>query len=212
MCVTPIDTKICHFPDNTLQKHWSHLPGNGEVTWEDAHLVDEGIEQARILGQTYASAFSEDQMPVPESIYTSPLTRCLETTKLVFEPGMKQQGAPFRPIVKELLRERLTDHTCDKRSSKSWITQHYPDYVLEPSFAEDDRLWTGGRWETNDEHVARKQRVLEDIFVSDKNSFVALTTHSYAISAILEVVGLKHFRVREGSSIALLIGAEVIST
>lgn len=127
---------------------------------------------------------------------------------MVFEPGLRQQGAEFRPYIKECLRERLTDHTCDKRSSKSWIAQNYAQYILEPSFSEEDGLWNAERWESDSEHVARKQRLLEDIFESDQNDFIALVTHSYAISAILEVVNLGHFRMREGSSIALLIRGE----
>ena len=104
----------------------------------------------------------------------------------------------------------MTDHTCDKRSSKSWITQHYPEYILEPSFSEKDALWTGGKWESNDEHVARKQKLLEDIFENDQSDVVALVTHSYAVSAILEVIGIDHFRMREGGSIALLVRGEKV--
>ncbi|KAK9441675.1 hypothetical protein VB005_06317 [Metarhizium brunneum] len=151
-------------------------------------------------------------MPLPGSIYTSPLARCLETTRLVFAKVFQEQGAKFQPMVKELLRERLTDHTCDRRSSRSWIETNYTDYFVEPGFSEEDKLWTGGHWETMDEHAARKQQVLEEIFTTDEHLFVALTTHSYAISAILRTVGLFEFRVREGSTIALFVKAEKIGS
>jgi hypothetical protein len=117
----------------------------------------------------------------------------------------------FRPIVKESLRELITDHTCDRRSTRSWIEENYPDYLIEPNFSEKDGHWTGGHWETRDEHTARKQAVLEDIFSTDENAFIGLTVHSYAISAILRAVGLPEFRVREGSSIALLVKGERMS-
>jgi broad specificity phosphatase PhoE len=146
-------------------------------------------------------------IPLPGTIYTSPLARCLETTRLVYTQVFEEQRAQFRPIVKEFLRELLTDHTCDRRSTRSWIEENYPNYVIEPGFSEEDRLWTSGRSETMDEHTARKQRVLEEIFSTDENAFVGLTVHSYyAISAILRAAGLAEFRVREGSSIALRIG------
>lgn len=121
---------------------------------------------------------------------------------------MTQLGKPLQPVVKELLRERLTNHTCDKRSTKSWIVENYPDYVLEPNFSEEDVLWRADAYESAEEHMARKQDLLEDIFANDDARVVSLTTHSYAISAILEVVGAQHFRVSEGAVVPLLIKAE----
>jgi hypothetical protein len=52
--------------------------------------------------------------------------------------------------------------------------------------------------------------VLEDIFSTDEIAFIGLTVHSYAVSAISRAVGLPKFRVREGSSIALLVKGEKI--
>ena len=52
--------------------------------------------------------------------------------------------------------------------------------------------------------------MLENIFSIDESAFIGLTLHSYAISAILRAVGLPKFRVREGSSIALLVKGEKI--
>jgi broad specificity phosphatase PhoE len=186
------------------------MDGDGRITWADPHLNDEGIEQAKSLGQFWSDAVSSDMIPFPGTIYTSPLARTLETTRLAFANVTATHGPPFQPIIKELLRERLTNHTCDRRSSLSWIKEHYPDYIVEPGFSEDDVLWSSSREETEEEHVARKQRLLEDMFENDGNEFVALTTHSYAISAILGAMNMAAFRVREGSSVALLVRAERI--
>ncbi|KAF2100198.1 putative phosphoglycerate mutase [Rhizodiscina lignyota] len=191
--------------------HWSHLDGDGKVTWADSRLDQEGLEQATVLGQFWIDAVANDKIPIPETIYSSPLTRCLETTRLVFSKAMKAQGAQFQPIVKELLRERLTNHTCDRRSSQSWIKEQFSEFAVEPGFSEEDVLWSAERSESAEDHLARKQRVLEDIFASDENQFIALTTHSYAISAILGVIGLPGFRVREGSSIAILVKGERVT-
>jgi broad specificity phosphatase PhoE len=162
------------------------------------------------LGEFWSKLVADDKVPLPGAIYTSPLSRCLETTKLVFQNVFVQNGAHFQPVIKELLRERLTDHTCDRRSSRTSMTESFPDYAFEADFSEEDRLWTGGKWETEEEHTARKQQALEDIFSNDSNHFVALTTHSYAISAILTVLGMQGFRVREGSCIVILVKAEAI--
>ncbi|OHF02361.1 phosphoglycerate mutase [Colletotrichum orchidophilum] len=193
-------------------RYWSHLDGDGVVTWLDAELVDTGIQQAKDLGTFWAHATTVEGVPFPASFYTSPLRRCLETSRLAFGSLVEARGQQqeFRPLVKEGLRERMTDHTCDKRGPRSWIGRAYPRYIIEPGFTEEDQLWKADRFETTEEHVARKQQVLDEIFSTDPAQFVSLTVHSYAISAILKVGGQEEFRVREGSSIALLVRGDRI--
>ncbi|KAH6682248.1 putative phosphoglycerate mutase [Plectosphaerella plurivora] len=188
--------------------HWSKLDGDGTVVWADAKIDPNGIVQAAELSAIWSNVATNEKLPLPPSIYTSPLARCLETTRRVLSATYQEQGAEFRPVIKELLRERLTDHTCDRRSSLSWIQANYPDYVVEPGFSEEDTLWSSTRYETMEEHVARKQKVLEDIFNTDDNGFVALVAHSMAISAILGVLREENIRVRAGSTIVLFVKAE----
>ncbi|KAI8181107.1 hypothetical protein K4K54_002498 [Colletotrichum sp. SAR 10_86] len=193
-------------------RYWSRLDGDGVVTWLDAELVDTGITQARDLGAFWKAATAAEGVPFPESFYTSPLRRCLETSKLVFGDLVEGRGQEFRPVIKEGLRERMTDHTCDKRSSRTWIEGAYPKYIIEPGFTEEDQLWKADQFETTESHVARKQQVLDEIFSTDPSQFVSLTVHSYAIAAILRVGGQEEFRVREGSSIAVLVRGERVAT
>ncbi|KAI8158650.1 hypothetical protein K4K49_004766 [Colletotrichum sp. SAR 10_70] len=193
-------------------RYWSRLDGDGVVTWLDAELVDTGITQARDLGAFWKAAKAAEGVPFPESFYTSPLRRCLETSKLVFGDLVEGRGQEFRPVIKEGLRERMTDHTCDKRSSRTWIEGAYPKYIIEPGFTEEDQLWKADQFETTESHVARKQQVLDEIFSTDSSQFVSLTVHSYAIAAILRVGGQEEFRVREGSSIAVLVRGERVAT
>jgi broad specificity phosphatase PhoE len=181
------------------------------VSWVDARLVDAGIQQARDLGLKWSDAVERNRMPLPTTIYTSPLARCLETTKLVFSEASATAGRPFQPIVKELLRETMADHTCDHRSSRSWIAANYPGYAIEPGFTEEDELWSLDRSESVEEHVARKQAVLEDIFNTDQGQFLALTIHSGAISALMRACGSARLEVREGSTIAILLRGEKVS-
>ncbi|CAI6092660.1 unnamed protein product [Clonostachys chloroleuca] len=187
------------------KRHWSKLEGDGNRTWYDAELVDEGVEQAKALGTFFAEGVKNMGFPVPDTLYTSPLARCLETAKLVFKGVVEGQGKPFKPIVKELLRERLTDHTCDRRRARKWITATYPEYELEPAFADKDVLWHADRSESNAENVARTQRLLEDIWKGDPGAFIALITHSFALSSMLEVIHAPHFRVGEGVMTAFLV-------
>ncbi|OLN86611.1 putative phosphoglycerate mutase-like protein 1 [Colletotrichum chlorophyti] len=193
-------------------RYWSHLEGDGVVTWLDAELVDTGIRQAEDLNAFWSEATAVQKVPFPESFYTSPLRRCLKTCKLAFGDLVEKRGQKFRPVIKEGLRERMTDHTCDKRSSRTWIQSAYPEYVVEPGFTENDQLWKADRFESTEEHLARKQLVLEEIFSTDSNQFVSLTVHSYAIAAILGVGGQAEFRVREGSTIAILMRGDRIDS
>lgn len=175
------------------------------MTWVDAKLVDEGRQQAMHLGEQWKTAVRDEGCPLPETLYTSPLARCLETTKLVFHDVFCDMGCAFKPVVKEMLRETIADHTCDHRSSRSWIETNYPSYAIESGFSEEDQLWSPNCSETKDEHVARKRRVLEDIWASDTGTFLALTIHSGAISALLRACGSDTLHVREGSTIAVLV-------
>ncbi|KAH8898241.1 phosphoglycerate mutase [Thozetella sp. PMI_491] len=190
--------------------YWSRLDGDGEIVWADAHLHEKGIEQAKVLGQFYADGIANDGIPFPGALYTSPLARCLETSRLAFTPSYERQGAAFRPIVKELLRETIIEHTCDRRSSRSWIAENYPDYVIEPGFTEEDELWASHKWETIEDHIKRKQAVLEEIFSTDSNAFIALTIHSGAISAVLGALEHPEFHLQEGTSFAMLIRADKV--
>jgi hypothetical protein len=128
----------------------------------------------------------------------------------VFSDLIEQSGRLFPPTVKELLRGRLTDHTYNRRSTRTWIESNYPSYIIEPGFAEEDTSWKPDRSEPMDEHVARKQTVLEDIFSNDYRQFISLTIHSYAMLAILRACESGEFRVAEGSVIALVVRGEKV--
>ncbi|KAM5353829.1 hypothetical protein ACJ41O_000479 [Fusarium nematophilum] len=203
-------------PDNVSYKavrpgiKVSFQNGNEKETWFDAFLTDVGVQQARDLNSFWTQLIDVDGAPLPEVLYTSPLARCLQTTSLVFSSVMESHSAPFKPIVKELLRERITLHTCDFRRPRRWIAQSYPDYVIEEGFTEEDGFAKEGREEETDgEHVRRKQQALEEIFEDARGKeVVSLTVHSYAIRAIQEAVGARACRTREGTSIALVVRGE----
>ncbi|KAG5655622.1 hypothetical protein KAF25_009121 [Fusarium avenaceum] len=187
------------------KRHWSKLEGDKNRTWFDAELVGEGVDQAKSLGTFFTEGAKNMGFSVPDTVYTSPLARCLETTKFVFKDVMEGEGKAFKPRVKELLRERLTEHTCDRRRTSKWIMAAYPEYELETGFADKDVFWHANRSESNAEHVARTQRLLEDIWKEDSGTFIALITHSFALSSILEVIHAPHFRVGEGVMTAFLV-------
>ena len=167
-----------------------------------------GIQQARDLGEFWMDLVDKDGAPLPEKHYTSSLARCLQTSKLVFTHLMESHGREFKPTVKDKLRERYTLHTCDMRRPRSWIAENYPDYIIEDGMPEEDGFRKILHYETDQEHEARKQAVLEEIFSTDNNEFISLTVHSMAIRAIQAVCDTHKFKVREGSTIALLVRGE----
>ena len=78
---------------------------------------------------------------MPEMYYTSPLDRCLNTASITFDGLKLPAQRPCIPQVKELLREVIGIHTCDRRSNKTYIQTTYPVYTFEPGFTEEDKMW-----------------------------------------------------------------------
>jgi len=76
----------------------------------DAPLSQLGKQEARGAGEALSSLSKEQDLPFPEEILVSPLTRTLETANLVFP-----QHANIH--VREELRERCTGKPPDTRSS-----------------------------------------------------------------------------------------------
>lgn len=89
------------------------------------------------------------------------------------------------PTIKELFREELGVHTCDRRSSKSVIRENYPNWPFEAGFEEDDPLWDAEHRETNEAMDIRLGQALGDVFSSDKNTYISISSHSGAIGSIL---------------------------
>lgn len=145
--------------EHANQDYWSKQDGNDTVTWVDAHLTDEGVEQARTAYRFWASEIATQHIPVPEKYYTSPLDRCLATANLTFNDLQLPAQQPFIPEVKELLREVIGIHTCDRRSSRTYIQANFSSYTFESGFAEEDELWRPDVRETASVHDVRMFQV-----------------------------------------------------
>lgn len=165
--------------------YYSELDGNGSVTWADAHLTPRGIAQAHSVNTFWASEIKIQKIPTPQSYYTSPLTRSLATANLTFSGLKLPSRHPFIPIIKELFREGISGHTCDRRGSKSYIQSAFPSYKFEPGFPETDQLWEAYHGETQVDQDIRSKSVLDDVFSNDRETYVSLTSHSGEIASIL---------------------------
>jgi hypothetical protein len=109
------------------------------------------------------------------------------------------------PIIKEGLRERLGVHTCDKRSTRSWIAGAFPYFRIEAGLSEEDELWQADRRETIEEHTERSARLLEEIFENDKNETIALVAHSGTLMALFAATGWGKIPVAAGVLYPLLV-------
>jgi hypothetical protein len=84
-----------------------------------------------------------------------------------------------------LFREAIGIHTCDRRSSKIIIHRNYPDWPLEEGFEEEDPLWSPTLRETNEAQDQRAHKVLNDVFSTDPNTYISISSHSGQITAAL---------------------------
>ena len=166
--------------------YYSELDGNATVTWSDAHLSPAGVTQAKAVNAFWAHEIATQKIPVPQVYYTSPLTRCLQTANYSFHGlDLPPGSTPFIPEVKELFRESISGHTCDRRSSKTYIHENFPSYTFEAGFVENDELWEALHGETTIDQEIRSRKVLDSVFAVDHSTYVSITSHSGEIGAIL---------------------------
>ncbi|KAL8940908.1 MAG: hypothetical protein Q9216_002538 [Gyalolechia sp. 2 TL-2023] len=193
------------------QRYYASLEGDSHGHWSDAHLTATGIQQARSVNGFWKRQIAgQAKTPAPETYYTSPLYRCLQTANLTFAGLDLPPDRPYEPLVKELLREANGVHTCDRRSSLSFLRSSLPNCSFEPGFSEEDELWSASRRETDGELDARMKELLDDVFGSDSSTFVSFTSHSGAISSLLRVLGHREFRLVTGGVIPVLVRAKSV--
>ncbi|KAH8171223.1 histidine phosphatase superfamily (branch 1) domain-containing protein [Sarocladium implicatum] len=189
--------------------YWSVLDGNGTVTWADAKLTEAGVSEARKAHAFFNSHFANDGFPYFQSYYSSPLTRCVTTANLTFGGIALPDDRPFEPVIKEYLREGISIHTCDRRSTKSHIHSIVPNFDFEEGFTEEDELWRGDEGETAEHQRARSKELLDDIFTNDDATWVSFSAHSGEIRRLLEVLGHREFSLATGQIIPVLVKAEI---
>jgi broad specificity phosphatase PhoE len=168
------------------QCYWSAKDGNGNLQWSDALLTPEGLSQAQHANNFWRTLVTEQKVPLPQSYYSSPLHRCLATAYVTFSGLDHPSEYPFIPTIKEMLREVMGVHTCDRRSSKSVIQQYYAEWKFEEGFAESDPLWVPDLRETGAAMLLRARSAMDDIFNEDMDTHISISSHSGMISSLLE--------------------------
>ncbi|KAH7119831.1 histidine phosphatase superfamily [Dendryphion nanum] len=185
--------------------YWSELDGNGTVTWADAHLTTNGINQALSVNRFWKQLIEKEKITPPQTYYTSPLYRCLATANLTFSGLRLPRKAPFNPIVKEFFREGISAHTCDRRSNKTYIHANFPSYRFEKGFPEHDPYWTPLHAETSKDQDIRSRKALDDVFSADGSSYISVSSHSGEIASLLRVLGHRVFGLSTGAALPVLV-------
>lgn len=187
--------------------YYSYLDGYDGITWADAHLTPTGEQQAREVHALWEEQLRHG-MPTPDTFYVSPLTRTLQTADLSFKNLDWPREKAYQPYVKELLREALGVHTCDRRSTRTQIEQAFPHVTFEPGFEDADPLWEADYREPRSARRYRLAVFLDDVFASDKGTFLSFTSHSGALRSILAAVGHRDFALETGGVIPVVVKAE----
>ncbi|KAI9831693.1 MAG: hypothetical protein M1819_004759 [Sarea resinae] len=110
----------------------------------------------------------------------------------------------------QLLRETIGEHTCDRRSTATYIHAEFPDFPFEPAFSETDPLWSPTIRETHAQHDRRMKKLLDDVFTHDGSAFISFTSHSGAIASILRVLQHREFPLLTGAAIPVLVKAKMV--
>ncbi|GAA6050485.1 hypothetical protein JCM3770_002619 [Rhodotorula araucariae] len=187
--------------------YWSRQNGDGHIAWgPDALLTKTGERQAERNAKAWDRE-AEYGAPLPQRLYSSPLSRAMSTLEITWWDLLINQGEV--PIVKENLREVFGVHTCDKRRSKSYIERQFPSFDFEPGFRKHDELWTAEERESDPEVTARLRDVLDELFELDPSTYISITAHGGTISAFLRACSHPNPRlhVETGSMVPVVVKA-----
>jgi broad specificity phosphatase PhoE len=165
-----------------------------------------GIHQAQENNKFWADLIASQHISTPESFYVSPLARACETAELAFQSlNLPPSATPFIPIVKELTRERMGIHTCDRRSGRNYLSKRFPYYKFESSFTKTDELWRSKSRETLSSIDHRVQLFLDEIFTHCEGfTYISLTSHGGTIAATLRLSKHRVFFMNPGAIIPVL--------
>jgi len=188
--------------------YWAKLNGDSEITWgPDPQLTPLGEQQAQ---EAHAAWHKERRfgIPLPEKLYTSPLTRAIRTHQVTFDDTLH----PSRPktIIVENMREHNGVHTCDKQRTRSDIHAAFPEYDFEEGFAEKDELWTSDYRETHDDIDRRARLVLDMIFHNDVEQFISITAHGGIIGGFLRMCNHRPWILPTGGILPVVVKGSAI--
>ncbi|RDW77589.1 hypothetical protein BP6252_05642 [Coleophoma cylindrospora] len=181
---------------------WAMLDGDKKLSWKNPPLTDRGIKQAKEAIFYWLLQIVKENMSIPQSYYTSPQRRALDTVKYTYS---NLSETDFVATVKEDLRATNGVFTSDTRGTSSEIRAAFPNFNLEDGFADDDELWDSEQRETETEQETRTRRFMEELFDEDDQTSISITSHSGTIAALLKVIGHREFNLPPGHILPVLV-------
>jgi len=179
------------------------LNGDGNIVWgPDPELTALGESQARIQNSLWKTEMAAG-IPVPQKGYCSPLTRAMRTAVISLDGVILNTHENV--VVVENCRELNGQHTCNKRRSKSYIQDEFPQLGIESGLTEEDELWDANKRESWEDVKRRARHVLEAIFVNDPGPYISITTHAGVIGAALNVMGRSYYALPTGGVLPVVV-------
>ncbi|KAF8621305.1 hypothetical protein AX15_007903 [Amanita polypyramis BW_CC] len=173
----------------------------------DAELTQLGMDQAADARNAWNAELVYN-IPPPDKMYSSPLTRAMKTHEITFRDIITPK---HRPVVAELCREENGVHTCDKRRSRSYIHQTFPSFEIEKGFTEQDELWSPDIRESSEQVMHRTKQVMDTIFDQDQeHSVIAITAHGGFIRAFMRVLDRPTGTMPTGGVLPVLVKSTVL--
>ncbi|KAJ7085201.1 histidine phosphatase superfamily [Mycena belliarum] len=184
------------YGDDAWEHYWSRLNGDAESTWgPDPELTALGIEQAASVNEVWKAELRAN-IPLPDRMYCSPMTRALHTNAITFA-GVSSS----RAMVLENCREIYGVLTCDKRRTRTYIRDTFPQFDIDGGLAEEDELWEAESRETLKHATARASAVLDRIFLHDTGAvFISITAHAGIIYGFLRALGRPYYPLPTGGT------------
>lgn len=198
------------YGNDAWNEYWSKLTGDGEIVWgPDPELTQLGIDQATRNNQEWKVQLDQGA-PKPTKFYSSPLSRSIDTLIKTWEDIV--QLSNIKPLIKENIRETTGVHTCDKRSTKSKLSEKYSPlgFLFEPGFEEEDIYYKDDVRESVSHHALRVNESFQQIFDENEheNQVIGITSHSGTIRASLLALGHREFAVGTGGMIPVFVKGE----
>jgi broad specificity phosphatase PhoE len=139
--------------------------------YKDAKLTEEGLKQARAVGKELSKFDILD-------IWSSSLTRCIQTTLEVYE----EVNCNELFLHDNLLERQGGGHICNERKSKTELLKDYPYFKMK--YLPDLPAFWGEREDTYTLHqrMFMLLKLLQDIYKDeDSNKYVLIVSHADAI-------------------------------
>ncbi|KAG8790086.1 hypothetical protein FRC12_012777 [Ceratobasidium sp. 428] len=225
------DGKITWGPDAELTELGKYQAKKAAQTWitEMSRLdpvpLASNIAQLSLIIATFIvestryHTANETLLIAPLPRHPNSRTHILRNPQTHVRPSVYHRGKTPSPLqnlktnlleIQKDLREMIGIHTTDKRRSKSYIQQTFPNFDIEPGFSEEDELWTPTTRETDAEMEPRLKRALDHIFGSlldEDDTYISVTAHSGTIAAALRVLGHREYRLPTGGVVPVVIRA-----